>query len=170
MPWKNFTMWRGRLPHWRAEDVTYFVTFRHRRALDESERRMMLRALIKPDGRRWDLEIVCVLPERTDLIFTVREAPTGAPYELAQIVEKAKAKVGRAIVKKSGDRYPPFYDESYDRIIRDEAEREERWQAMSSMPRERRAGRGSRRVRRPLGCQRARVSPGGGNLRPRPGV
>lgn len=134
MPWKNFTIWRGRLPHWRADDVTYFVTFRHRRPLDEVERRTLLRALIKPDGRRWDLKIVCVLPERTDLIFTVLEAPTGQPYELAQIVEKAKAKVGRQIMKKTGERYPPFFDESYDRIIRDEAEHEERWQAIFDAP------------------------------------
>lgn len=134
MPWKNFTIWRGRLPHWRADDVTYFVTFRHRRPLDDGERRALLRALIKPDGRRWDLGIVCVLPERTDLMFAVREAPTGQPYELAQIVEKAKAKVGREIIKKSGERFPPFFNESYDRIIRDEAEYEERWQAIFDAP------------------------------------
>ncbi len=128
-------MWRGHLPHWRADDVTYYVTFRHRRPLDDRERRDLLRALLKPDGRQWDLLIVAVLPERTELMFKVREAPaTGRPYELSDVVEKAKSKVGRAIIKRSEERYPPFYEESYDRIVRDEAEIEERWQAIFDAP------------------------------------
>lgn len=134
MAWKNFSIWRGRLPHWRADDVTYYLTFRHRRALDEFERRMLLRALIKPDGRRWDLLIVCVLPEVTELVFKVREAPSGEPYELSDIVEKAKTKVGRAIMKGTQERYSPFYNESFDRILRDEAELQEYWERIFESP------------------------------------
>ncbi len=134
MPWENFTIWRGRLPHWRADDVTYYVTFRHRRPLNEAERRLTLRALIKPDGSRWDLVIVCVLPEVTELMFRVREAPTGEPYELSDVVEKAKQKAGKLIVKASGERFPPFYNESYDRIVRDDVELEERWQSILDSP------------------------------------
>lgn len=135
MRWNNFEIWRGHLPHWRADDVTYYVTFRHRRALDDAERRTLLRALLKPDGRQWDLVILVVLPERTELLFTVRDVPTtGRPYELSDIVEKAKTKVGRQLIKKTEERYPPFYDESYDRIVRDEAEYEERWQAIFDAP------------------------------------
>jgi hypothetical protein len=128
-------MWRGKLPHWRADDVTYYVTFRHRRPLDDFERRLLLRALLKPDGRQWDLLILAVLPERTELMFKVLEAPaTGRPYELSDIVEKAKTKVGRQIVRKTDERWPPFYEESYDRIVRDEAEVEERWEAIFEAP------------------------------------
>ena len=135
MRWQNFEIWRGHLPHWRADDVTYFVTFRHRRPLDETERRLILRTLLKPDGRQWDLLILVVLPERTELMFKVREAPaTGRPYELSDIVEKAKTKVGRMIIKKTEERFPPFYEESYDRIVRDDAELEERWQAIFDAP------------------------------------
>lgn len=135
MRWQNFEVWRGRLPHWRADDVTYYVTFRHRRPLTEPERRNLLRALLKPDGRQWELLILLVLPERTELMFKVHEAPaTGRPYELSDIVEKAKNKVGRAIMKQTEERWPPFYEESYDRIVRDEAEFEERWQALFEAP------------------------------------
>ena len=135
MRWQNFETWQGKLPHWRADDVTYYVTFRHRRPLDDRERRDLLRALLKPDGRRWDLLIVAVLPERTELMFKVREAvATGRPYELSDIVEKAKTKVGRTIAKRTEERWPPFYEESYDRIVRDEAELEERWQAIFDAP------------------------------------
>ena len=115
--------------------MTYYVTFRHRRPLDEFERRSLLRALLKPDGRQWELLILAVLPDRTELMFKVREAPsTGRPYELSDIVEKAKNRVGRQIIKKSEERWPPFYEESYDRIVRDEAEFEERWQAIFDAP------------------------------------
>jgi hypothetical protein len=131
---KNFSMWRGKLPHWRADDVTYYVTFRHSRALSEQERGMLFRALTLPEGSKWDLQILCVLPERTELIFSVREAPTGQAYELSQIVEKAKTKVGKAILKKTGERFPPFYNESYDRIVRDEAELEQRLKHILQSP------------------------------------
>ncbi|MFY9233577.1 MAG: hypothetical protein WAO58_03865 [Fimbriimonadaceae bacterium] len=130
MSFKNFSIWRGRLPHWRADDVQYYVTFRHRRELDEAERRALVSALLKPEGRQWNLLILCVLPTATELIFTVRDKPTGRPYELAGIVEKAKARSGKAITKKTGEKFPPFYHESFDRIIRDDAELEERWQTI----------------------------------------
>lgn len=134
MPFKNFHIWRGRLPHWRADDVTYYVTFRHRRELTEPERQLLLNALLRPEGRKWSLTIVCVLPSATELMFTVNERADGAPYELAEIVEKAKTKAGRLIIKKNGERFPPFYAESFDRIVRDEAELEERWNSILESP------------------------------------
>lgn len=114
--------------------MNYFVTFRHRRDLDESERQLLLRALLKPEGKKWNLVIVCVLPGETNLIFSVNEAPSGEPYELAEIVERAKTKTGKAIVKKSGERWPPFYNESFDRIVRDDDELEQRWQEILDSP------------------------------------
>lgn len=124
MPWQNFSIWRGKLPHWRADDVTYWVTFRHRRDLEAWERNLLFTGLLRPEGRKWNLVILCVLPNETNLLFTVNEAPNGQPYELSDVVEKAKAKVGKAIIKKTEERWPPFYQESYDRIIRDAEELE----------------------------------------------
>jgi len=134
MPWKNFNVWHGRLPHWRADDVTYYVTFRHRRALTEAERQDLFYALQQPDGRRWDLLILCVLPEQTDLMFRVREAPSGEPYELSDIVEKAKTKAGKLILKRTEERFPPFYTESFDRIVRDQVEFDSLWQTLVTAP------------------------------------
>lgn len=134
MPWKNFNIWHGRLPHWRADDVVYYVTFRHRRPLDEEERDVLFRSLLKGQGRRWDLLILCVLPEQTDLMFRVLEAPTGEPYELSDIVEKAKTRAGKEIVKETGEKFPPFYGESFDRIVRDIAEYESLWESIGGGP------------------------------------
>lgn len=134
MRWSNFSIWHGRLPHWRADDVHYYVTFRHRRDLSEAERQLLVKALLRPEGRKWNLDILCVLPNETNLIFTVNEAPTGVPYELSEIVEKAKTKAGKAIMKQTGEKWPPFYNESYDRIVRDESELEERWGEILESP------------------------------------
>lgn len=127
--WDNFSIWRGRLPHWRADNVTYYVTFRHRRDLADAERNRLLYNLRKADGKKWDLIIACVLPSQTELMFRVQEG-----NELSDIVEKAKARTGKEIVKKTGEKWPPFYDESYDRIIRDDAEFEEFWTKILESP------------------------------------
>jgi hypothetical protein len=111
------------------------VTFRHRRELAEPERRELLRALLRPDGRRWEVLIAVVLPERSELIFQVLNEPReNRPYELSEIVERAKNRAGKLIIKRSGERFSPFYLESFDRIIRDESELEERWQAIFDAP------------------------------------
>jgi len=132
--WNNFNIWRGRLPHWRADGVNYYLTFRHRRALTETECQDLFAALLKPQGRKWDLELLAVLPEKTEMIVAVETSPTGEPFELSDIVEKAKSKAGKVIIKRSGERYPPFYSESYDRIVRDEDEMSSTWEAIVESP------------------------------------
>ena len=127
--WENFHIWRGRLPHWRADNVTYFATFRHRREFDADERMVLFRNLLKPDGRKWTLVACLVLPEVSEVIFTMED-----DVDLADVIEKAKIRAGKAIIKQTGERFPPFYQESYDRIIRDEAELDERLLAIIEAP------------------------------------
>lgn len=124
MRFQNFHIWRGRLPHWRADDVSYYVTFRHRRELNENEIRLLTTGLIRPEGRKWSLQILCVQPDVTEMVLEMIEGPKGVP-ELSDIVEKTKAKVSRKILKASGERFDVFYRESFDRIIRDSTEFEE---------------------------------------------
>lgn len=93
------------------------------------ERLRLLTSLMKPDGKKWDLIIACVLPNQTELMFRVEEG-----NELSDIVEKAKKRTGKDIVKKTGEKWPPFYDESYDRIIRDDGEFEEFWTKILESP------------------------------------
>lgn len=114
--------------------MTYFVTFRHRRELDEAERRELLRALLQPEGKRWDLLVACVLPGSTELLLTLRSEKEGVFPELSRLIEGAKTRAGRRIVAKTGERFAPFFGESYDRIVRDEAELETRWLAMVGAP------------------------------------
>lgn len=134
MGWSNFRIWRGKLPHWRADDVTYFVTFRHRRPLTDDERRELCKRLVALDQRDLDLLAVGVLPEATELLCRPRAGRDGRPVELADPIERAKTKAGKLILKQSGERWPPFYAESYDRIIRDEFEWAERWETLVQGP------------------------------------
>lgn len=70
------------------------------------------------------------------MLFQVMTDSSGEPYELSDVIEKAKKKAGAMIIKKSGEKWPPFYHESYDRIVRDEGEFEETWLRILGTPTE----------------------------------
>jgi hypothetical protein len=127
---KNFHIWKRKLPHWRADDVTYFVTFRHARPLEQTERSLLLDALLKAAGRKLEYLAIGVRPDRSELLFRVLDDSSGKPYELSKVVEAAKRKAGAKLIKGTSERFPPFWNESYDRIVRDDAELEERWEAI----------------------------------------
>ncbi|MBV6491964.1 MAG: hypothetical protein IT202_01805 [Fimbriimonadaceae bacterium] len=134
--WDNFHVWRARLPHWRADGVTYFVTFRHSRPLTPPEVHVLFACLLQPEGKRWNLDCLCVLPEKTELLVRVPKGSGGKQAELSDVVEKAKSKAGKAILKKSGERFPPFYRESYDHIVRDDDEFHQFWESIIFSPAE----------------------------------
>lgn len=120
--WKNFTIFHEKWPHWRADDVIYYASIRHRRPLDPSESQILFRLLLKPEGHRYELLVVGVFPEKSELLFKMCDSPTGRPYELSTLIEKVKNKTSKLIQKQTGERYPPFYNETFDRIVRDEGE------------------------------------------------
>lgn len=90
---------------------------------------VLFRNLLKPDGRKWTLVACLVLPESSEVIFTMEEE-----VDLSDVIEKAKTRAGKAIIKQTGERFSPFFQESYDRIIRDEAELDERLLAILEAP------------------------------------
>ena len=121
MKFKNFYVWRGKLPHWRADGVTYYTTFRHRRPLTEEERTILLNTLLSLNGKKWDLHAVHVELEKTDIIASL-DSVLRESVDLSKVLEPAKRKASNKIQKIVEEKYPLFYPESYDRIIRDEAE------------------------------------------------
>ncbi|MCG9894007.1 MAG: hypothetical protein MH204_00845 [Fimbriimonadaceae bacterium] len=122
---RNFSLWRGRLPHWRADGEVYYVTFRHRRALEPAEKQCLYDRILRMQQRRLDFLFLSVRGELTEMLFRVQANPEGQEPEFSDFLEKAKRKAGQAIIKRSGERFPPFFQESYDRIMRDAAELEE---------------------------------------------
>lgn len=69
------------------------------------------------------------MPETTHAIFAVRDGSARAK-DFSDTIEKAKTKAGKKIVERSGERWPPFYTESYDHILRDAEDVEEHWNKM----------------------------------------
>lgn len=120
--------------------MTYFVTFRYQRDLVSTELSRLFLDLLKLNRQGFNISALICLPDHAELIFTV--GPEGSanetsdgmaprtPFEFSRPLEKAKQKAGKEIIKKSGEKWSPFYGESYDRIIRDDAELEERYLAI----------------------------------------
>lgn len=85
---------------------------------------ILFREILKLDARRWTVLAMTILPDRTELLALAKVAIGGTAYDLNEVAERAKTVSGRRIIKLTGERFPPFFSESYDRIVRDEAERE----------------------------------------------
>lgn len=133
MKFKNFSMWKKNLPHWRADEVTYYLTFRYRRELDLKEQQILFTTLLSTDHKKWNFLILVTFPEYTEMIVQVSDySQKGQEPELSKIIEPIKVKVGRKIIALTEERYSPFYLETYDRIIRDEGEYLEKVQSILS--------------------------------------
>lgn len=115
--WKNFSMWRGRLPHWRADDTNYYVTFTPRRELNDKELGILYGQLVRLERKGFAFSFIGCRPTQAELIF--RYQPNG---EFSKTLEAAKTKANKLILKVTNERYPVLGLESYDRIIRDESE------------------------------------------------
>jgi hypothetical protein len=132
--WKNFRVWRARFPHWRADEQRYYVSFRHRRPLESAERKLLFQGLLKGEGGRVRFVIVGVFPETSEMVFTVPPSTNGAEAEFSKFIEACKRRIGKKIIENTGERFSPFYSESFDRILRDEDEFAERVEAICTLP------------------------------------
>jgi len=68
------------------------------------------------------------------MIFRLNDGGDIRQTDFAKIIEGAKRKAGKQILKATGEKYLPFWEESYDRIIRDETEYEEKLMAILESP------------------------------------
>ena len=113
-----FTVYQRKLPHWRADAATYFVTWRIDRArpdLDPAERDLVSLALRHFDGERYELLAYVVMNDHVHVVVTPRPG-----RNLEQIVHSWKSySAHRLRAGRSGRVWQPEY---YDRIIRNEAE------------------------------------------------
>ncbi len=81
--------YRRKLPHWRQDQVTYFVTWRlarAREALDASERDLVVAALKSFDGQRYELAACVVMDDHVHAL--VRPL---AGYQLKAILHSWKS-------------------------------------------------------------------------------
>jgi REP element-mobilizing transposase RayT len=81
--------YRRKLPHWRQEQVTYFVTWRLARGqqeLEASERDLVALAIKRFDGQRYELPACVVMDDHVHALL----APL-VPHELQGILHSWKS-------------------------------------------------------------------------------
>ena len=115
------------LPHWHQDGKSYFVTFRSSQGeFSEDERTMILNACFHFHGERHHTYIATVMPDHVHMILRPLESAPNEWHQLPDILHSIKSYTAHAINKSRNDSGPLWQDESYDRIIRDADEFDEK--------------------------------------------
>ncbi len=114
---EHFRIYRRKLPHWRLEGGTYFVTWRIARSrsdLDPTERTVVSQAIRHFDLVRYELFAWVVMNDHVHVVLI-----PFAAYELEDIMHSWRSYTTRALHRmgRIGRVWQPEY---MDRIIRDE--------------------------------------------------
>ncbi|NOG55220.1 MAG: class I tRNA ligase family protein [Planctomycetes bacterium] len=125
------------LPHWEAGGQTYFVTFRCANGqLSQDERRLVLSSCLHWHQKRAIIHLVTVMHDHVHILMTPmqQENDTKHWYPLPDLIHSIKSYSAHEINQARGSSGSVWQDEYYDRIMRDEAEFEEKWQYMWMNP------------------------------------
>ncbi len=127
-----FSIYRRKLPHWRMGDSIYFLTWRlHQRqmTLEPVERRLVVDALRHFEGIRYSLHAYAVMDDHVHVIV---EPASG--QNLSGILHSWKSFTAHEIQRQRKRQGVVWQAESFDRIIRDETEYDEKAQYISKNP------------------------------------
>jgi putative transposase len=126
----NLEIRRRNLPHWTLEGSTYFITFRSLDSvLTADERRIVLEHLRSGDGKFYLLASAVVMPDHVHLPLHPKDG-----FTLPRIMKGIKGVSARLINQHRGAVGTVWQDESWDRIVRDAAEFDEKLQYMANNP------------------------------------
>jgi thiamine-phosphate pyrophosphorylase len=128
-PWQ-LQISKRRLPHWRLRDSTYFVTFRLARGeMSKEERAIVLRQLESGHGKFFHLIAAVVMPDHVHAMLE-----PNADVALARITKGTKGVSARVLNQARNVTGQVWQDESWDRIMRDQAELDEKLDYMLANP------------------------------------
>lgn len=114
---------RRNLPPWQLGGATYFVTFRvKKRTLSEEDRSLVLGACLHWHQRKWRLWAAVAMPDHVHLLVQSLRCGKKEWYALGKILHSAKSYAAHQINKCRNSSGRVWLDESFDRIVRDEAE------------------------------------------------
>ena len=125
---------RRHLPHWTLKGATYFVTFRTAKGeISIEEQKLVLKHTIDGNEKFYTLIAAIVMPDHIHLLLTPIVG-----YNLSRIMKNIKGVSARQLNVKRGetDRStdPIWQDESFDRIIRNQNELDEKLNYMLNNP------------------------------------
>ena len=129
----HLTIHRRNLPHWELGGATYFITFRLTRDASDSpltveERGHIQRAILSMDGALWQVHMLTIMPDHVHILATPCEQATGKSQPLSDILKRIKGRTAREINLQRGRVGPFWQKESFDRIVRDDHEYNEKAQ------------------------------------------
>jgi REP element-mobilizing transposase RayT len=129
---KNFHIYQRNLPHWRQEGAVYFVTWRLHptcSSLTPDERTKIVRALQYFENERYQLFAYVVMDDHVHVLLQPAEN-----FQLQQIVHSWKSFTAHQLQRENGRLSAVWQSESFDRIVRDEAEWLEKIQYIMNNP------------------------------------
>jgi REP element-mobilizing transposase RayT len=132
-PWKSedLVFKRRNLPHLEVPGATYFVTFRcgPKLELPPEARDLAFAAIQACDRKTIDLDAAVVMPDHAHVIFRLMNG-----YKLSHVIQRIKGRSARRIKQMLNSEGSIWMDESFDHIIRDAAELEEKIEYVRQNP------------------------------------
>ena len=126
----KITVTRRRLPHWRLEGALYFLTFRSAGQLLTPEEILIVREhVVSGDPRFYELFATVVLPDHVHILLRPSQR-----YSLSRVLQGIKGVSARLLNRHRGTSGSVWQDESFDRIVRDQKELEEKLLYMLKNP------------------------------------
>ncbi|MBI5868064.1 MAG: transposase [candidate division Zixibacteria bacterium] len=123
----NLQTRRRDLPHWQQGGSVYFVTFRSARgALPPEARRLVIASSLHDHGTKYEFILGVVMPDHVHLLLRPMETSPGVWPDLHMILKSVKGVSARRINQLMGTTGTVWQDESFDRIVRDEEEFQEK--------------------------------------------
>ncbi len=121
---------RRRLPHWKLDGSVYFVTFRLvTKPLNAQERHLVLEHIKSGHDKFYCLVAAVVMPDHVHLILQPNPG-----MDLSRIMKGIKGVSARLLNQFRGTNGTVWQDESWDRILRDDAELDEKLNYMLHNP------------------------------------
>ena len=132
-PWKfeDRVFKHRNLPHLEVPEATYFVTFRccSKIALPPQARDLVMEAIRACDRTSIDLDAAVVMPNHAHAIFRLIDT-----CKLSQVLQRIKGRSARQINRVLKTARSVWMDESFDHIIRHEAELQEKIEYIRQNP------------------------------------
>ena len=118
------------LPHWQLGGSTYFLTFHLnssvRPNLSMGERAVLKQAVLHWHQVKWRVHVLTVMPDHAHVLASPLLSGPNEWYSLSGIMHSVKRHSARQINLVRGRQGKLWQAETYDRIVRDEAEFDEK--------------------------------------------
>jgi REP element-mobilizing transposase RayT len=129
-PWnsEDASLKRRNLPHIQALGATYFVTFRSNIVLSPAVRDLVMAEIHAGAEKSIELDAAVVMPDHVHMIFRLLDA------DLSHVLKSIKGRSARGINRILCRQGRVWIEESFDHIIRSEAELEEKLEYAKQNP------------------------------------